>query len=214
MLELISAYSGAYLAGFGISLVISLLVIALSVAIGTMAAIGRLSRRPALRRLTAIYVALFRALPPLLTLYLVYFGLPFWAASAGFPILSQLLEPLNNRIFASVVALTFTSAAYTTEIIRAGILSVRHEQLEAARSLGMTYPLAFRRVIGPQAFRVAFPPLSNEYITVLKFTSLTSVIGVAELMRAAQIAGNVTFQYLQAYALAGMYYVAFVVVLQ
>jgi ABC-type amino acid transport system permease subunit len=166
------------------------------------------------RTTAAAYVAAFRGLPPLLILYLVYFGLPTWAAELNIPLLTDLFRPLDNRIIAAIVGFTLASGAYSTEIIRAGIASVKATQIEAARSIGMTYALAFRRVIAPQAFRTAFPPLSNEYITVLKSTSLASVIGVAELMRAAQMAGNITFKYIASYSIAGCLYVAFVLVLQ
>jgi len=214
MVQLISQYSGAYLAGFGIAVFISIVVIAFSILIGTFAAIGRTSRYSAVRMLTACYVAVFRGLPPLLTLYLIYFGLPSWAASADIPFLRWLLQPLDNRIAAAIAAFALTSGAYSTEIIRAAMASVKTEQTDAARSIGMTYGLAFRRIITPQAFRTAFPPLSNEDIAVVKVTSLASVIGVEELMRTAQLAGNLTFQYVVAYSMAGIYYVTFVIVLQ
>jgi His/Glu/Gln/Arg/opine family amino acid ABC transporter permease subunit len=214
LLRMMHEYSGAYLAGFTLAVAISAIVIVFSIVIGTFTALGRTSRSKTLRGLSAAYVAVFRGIPPLLTLYLVYFGLPSWAASADVPLFSQLLQPLDNRIVAACFALALTSGAYSTEIIRAGIASVKTDQTDAALSIGMTYGLAFRRIVAPQAFRTAFPPLSNEYITVLKATSLASVIGVAELMRAAQLAANLTFQYPVAYSLAGIYYVSFVVLLQ
>ena len=213
-MQLIRQYSEAYLAGFGIALLISVVVMVCSIVIGTLAALGRTSRYPTLRIITGAYVAVFRGVPPLLTLYLVYFGLPSWAASADIQFLTWFLQPLDNRIVAAMLAFALTSGAYSTEIIRAGIASVKPEQTDAARSIGMTYGLAFRRIIAPQAFRTAFPPLSNEYITVVKATSLASVIGVAELMRTAQLAGNLTFQYVPAYSMAGLYYVLFVLVVQ
>lgn len=163
---------------------------------------------------TGGYVAVFRALPPLLTLYFVFFGLPIWAAYAEIPLLSTFLESFNNRVAAAIVAFALTSSAFSTEIIRSGIESVPREQWDAAKSIGMPYGLALRRVIAPQAFRIAFPPLGSEYIYVLKGTSLASIIGVVELMRNAQIAAGATFQNLFAYSMAGAYYVGFVVVLQ
>jgi His/Glu/Gln/Arg/opine family amino acid ABC transporter permease subunit len=211
---MIHDYSSAYLAGFALAVAISVIVIFFSIVIGTFTALGRMSRSMTVRGVSAAYVAVFRGIPPLLMLYLVYFGLPSWAANADAPLLSQLLQPLDNRIVAACAALALISGAYSTEIIRAGIASVKTEQTDAARSIGMTNGLAFKRIVAPQAFRTAFAPLSNEYITVLKATSLASVIGVAELMRAAQLAANLTFQYPLAYSLAGLYYVCFVVFLQ
>jgi cystine transport system permease protein len=84
----------------------------------------------------------------------------------------------------------------------------------SSRNSSAAGALAFRRVIAPQAFRIAFPPLSNEYIALLKATSLASVIGVTELMRTAQMAANLTFQHLLSYSMAGLYYAVFVISLQ
>jgi His/Glu/Gln/Arg/opine family amino acid ABC transporter permease subunit len=214
MIRFIAEQWSAYLAGFGTAIFISVIAMGGSIVIGTLGAIGRMSGFRSVRAISSAYVAIFRGLPPLLALYLVYFGLPSWSASAEIGLLSQLLEPLGNRIFAAVFAFTLVSGAYCTEIMRAAIQAVPEEQTEAAQSIGMSYGLAFRRVIAPQAFRIAFPPLGNEYIALLKATSLASVIGVTELMRTAQIAANQTFQHLLAYSMAGIYYAVFVISLQ
>jgi His/Glu/Gln/Arg/opine family amino acid ABC transporter permease subunit len=214
MLDFISRYWFAYLLGLLVAIGISAAAMALSIVIGTFGARARDSRSRTIRALVGAYVAAFRAVPPLLTLYLVYFGLPTWAAQADVPLLSEFLEPLNNRILAAVLAFALTSGAFTTEIIRSGIKSVDNDQIEAARSIGMSSALLFRRVVAPQAFRIAFPPLGSEFIYVLKGTSLASVIGVVELMRTAQLAAGATFQSLTAYAMAGAYYLAFVIMLQ
>ena len=203
-----------YLVGLGVGFMISVRSMAISIVLGTLGALGRRSGSGVVRAIAGAYVAVFRGIPPLLSLYIVYFGLPTWAADADFPIISAFFEPLGNRIFAAVVAFTLASGAYSTEIIRAGIESVHEEQFEAARSIGMSHALAFRRIIAPQAFRIAFPPLSNEYLAVLKATSLASVIGVVELMRTAQIAASLSFEYLVAYSMAGIYYIVFVITLQ
>lgn len=214
MIEFIGRYWHSYLVGLGVALYISVAAMAVSIVIGTLGALGRRSGSGYVRALASGYVAVFRAVPPLLALYIVYFGLPALASDLGTPFLSGLLMPLNNRIVAAVIAFCLVSGAYSTEIIRAGIASVPDEQWEAARSIGMSHALAFRRVVAPQAARIAFPPLGNEYISVLKGTSLASVIGVVELMRSAQLAAGATFQNLLAYSLAGVYYIAFVIVLQ
>lgn len=214
MLDFITRYWDSYLLGLAISIGISTGSICISLALGVLLAIGRRSKFLILRAVISGYVAVFRALPPLLTVYFVFFGLPIWATHARIPVLSSFLESLNNRVAASVVAFALTSSAFTTEIIRSAIESVPREQWDAAKSIGMPYGLALRRAIAPQAFRIAFPPLGSEYIYVLKGTSLASIIGVVELMRTAQIAAGATFQNLLAYSMAGAYYVAFVIVLQ
>jgi His/Glu/Gln/Arg/opine family amino acid ABC transporter permease subunit len=214
MLRFAEDYWYLYLAGLGTALIISAVSIVLAILIGTFGALGRTASSLSVRFIAGSYVAGFRSFPPLLTLYLIYFGLPSWAENAHLPMLSALVEPLGNRILAAVIAFTLTSGAYATEIIRAGIAAVPEEQWEAARSIGMSQSRAFRRIVAPQAFRIAFAPLGNEYLALLKATSLASVIGVVELMRTAQIAAGITFQHLIAYSMAGTYYVVFVVIMQ
>jgi His/Glu/Gln/Arg/opine family amino acid ABC transporter permease subunit len=214
MSRFITDYWYVYLKGLGVALVISAIGMLISVALGTLGAFGRRSTRRTIRTLTSIYVAVFRALPPLLTLYLVYFGLPTWAINTSIPAVQGILSPLNDRMVAAIVAFAITSGAYSTEILRAAIDAVPEEHLEAARSIGLSKLMTFRRVIAPQALRIAFPPLSNEFIALLKGTSLASVIGVVELMRAAQLAASSTFENLLAYSMAGVYYVVVVILLQ
>jgi His/Glu/Gln/Arg/opine family amino acid ABC transporter permease subunit len=214
VIDFISQYWHSYLIGLLVATYVSIAAMAISVVIGTLGALGRRSQNRILRFLADAYVAVFRAVPPLLALYIVYFGLPSWAAQVGLPGVAEFFAPLDNRIISAIIALALVSAAYSAEIIRAGLASVPPEQLEAARSIGMSYRLAFRRVIAPQAARIAFPPLGNEYIGVLKSTSLASVIGVVELMRAAQVAAGATFENLLAYSFAGVYYIIFVIALQ
>jgi His/Glu/Gln/Arg/opine family amino acid ABC transporter permease subunit len=214
MLAFIGRYWDSYLVGLALSVVISAASMSISIPFGLLLALGRQSRLRLVRGFAGGYVAVFRALPPLLTLYFVFFALPTWAAYAQVPVLSLVLDSFNNRILAAVVAFALASAAFCTEIIRSGMESVPAQQLEAAKSIGMPYTMALRRIILPQALRIAFPPLGSEYIYVLKGTSLASVIGVVELMRTAQIAAGATFYNLLAYAMAGVYYVTFVIILQ
>src|SRR5215213_5171461 len=108
MLRLVLEYSGSYVRGFATAFLISVVAIMCSIVIGTFAALGRTSRYAMLRAVTAMYVATFRGIPPLLSLYLVYFGLPSWAASAELPILLWVLYPLDNRIIAAMTAFTLT----------------------------------------------------------------------------------------------------------
>lgn len=214
MVQFALDYLHLYTIGAFVAIVVTVATMAGSVAIGFFGALGRLSEHRLIRALASAYVALFRGVPPLVLLYVVYFGLPSWAHDQGIRFLIDLLTPLNNRILAAVIAFAANSGAYSTEIIRASIESIPTEQTEAARSLGMSYWLTMRRVIVPQSMRVAFAPLGNEFITVLKGTSLASVIGVTELMRDAQLAAAATFKNLTAYSLAAVFYVILVIILQ
>lgn len=214
MVEFAATYSGLYFKGLLVGLGLTVAAMAGAFLIGLFVALARLSRRRWLRMLGGGYVALFRGVPPLVLLYLVYFGLPAWAAQLGNPFLIALLGPLDNRLIAATLALSINAGAYTTEIIRASIQALPGDQIEAAKSIGMTYGLAMRRIVLPQSLRIAFPPLCNEFIVILKGTSLASVIGVTELMRTAQMSAAATFLNLQAYILAAVFYVASVILLQ
>jgi His/Glu/Gln/Arg/opine family amino acid ABC transporter permease subunit len=214
MLEFAVTYAPLYFAGALVGLGLTVGAMAGALVIGLFVALGRLSRHAAIRWLCVAYVTVFRGVPPLVLLYIVYFGLPAWAMQSGSPALVAIFSPLDNRLIAATIAFSINAGAYTSEIIRASILSVHPEQMEAARSIGMTYPLAMRRIILPQAFRIAFPPFCNEFIIILKGTSLASVIGVAELMRNAQMVASATFLNLEAYVLAAVFYVFMVTILQ
>jgi len=121
------------------------------------------------KAISIAYIELVRGTPALMQIMLVYFGLP----ALGLNI---------DRLTAAVVALGLNSAAYSGEIFRAGIESIDKGQMEAARAIGMTGSMAMRLIILPQAFRMVIPPLVNEFVALLKDTSLVSVIGVADLM--------------------------------
>nr|WP_303646163.1 amino acid ABC transporter permease [Candidatus Solincola tengchongensis] len=137
---------------------------------GLLIAMARISRNPILRVGAVIYIDVIRGLPLLLQIFIVYYGLAY----LGFK-----LDPF----IAGVAALTICYAAYEAEIFRAGIESIHRGQMEAARSLGMGYLQAMRYVVLPQAIRNVIPPLSNEFIALLKDTSLLSVIALAEILR-------------------------------
>ncbi len=167
----------------GLLLTVSIAVFsqAAGVLLGTMAALGRMSRRMPLRLLAGFYVWLFRGTPLLVQISFVYFGL----AVAGIYKWPDLILPGNFVIEgawqAGAFALAMNEGAYMSEIVRAGILSIEKGQMEAARSLGMRYGLAMRRIVLPQAARVIVPPLGNEFNNMLKTTSLLISISVLEL---------------------------------
>ncbi|MGI6853206.1 amino acid ABC transporter permease [Mesorhizobium sp. 1B3] len=214
MIDFAIAYLPLYLKGALVGLALTAAAMTGALIIGVAVAMGRLSQIPLLRYLTISYVAVFRAVPPLVLLYIVYFGLPAWAMATNSDVLIAIFSPLDNRLLAATLAFSVNAGAYVAEIVRASILSIPEEQMEAARSIGMTYPKAMRRIILPQAFRTAFPTLCNEFIIILKGTSLASVIGVTELMRNAQMVASATFRNLEAYVLAALLYVVLVILLQ
>ncbi len=153
------------------TLIITALSFAGAVALGLLAALMRLSSIRAYRWAAAVFIEIFRGLPALLTITLVGFLTPIalgfqWPQWFG----------VNNG---GVVALSLVGGAYLAETVRAGIQAVPKGQIEAARSLGMSHGQTLRRVVIPQAFRIVIPPLTNEFVLLLKDTSLLSILGVA-----------------------------------
>jgi len=165
-----------------------------AVVIGFFVALGVLSARRSVRSLSWIYNWLFRATPTLLQLYFIWYALPqLWPGFAG---------SWFTPFMAAWIALSLNEAAYMSEIIRAGLLSVDPGQELAGRALGMTRRRILRRVIVPQAIRIIIPPTGNEFITLLKLTSLAYVISLHELLTAAQVRGAADFHYAEAYGAA------------
>ncbi|NMB24950.1 MAG: amino acid ABC transporter permease [Firmicutes bacterium] len=149
----------------------------MGIVLGTLLGMGRLSQRRTVALLSGAYVDFFRGTPLLVQIFVVYMGLP------------QLGLRLSNWV-AALTALSLNSGAYVAEIVRSGIQSVDKGQVEAARSLGMTSSQTMQYVVLPQAFRRIIPPLGNEFIALLKDSSLVAVISLEELLRKGQI--NVT----------------------
>ena len=161
--------------------------------IGLVVALARLFGAPPLRALAVAYVSVWRGTPLLVQLLLVYFALP----EVGI-----ILEPVP----ASIIALSLHAGAYLAENFRAGILAVDKGQWEAAYALGMPFPRAFRRIVLPQAARVATPPVGSRFIALIKDTSLASVVTVVELTSVAESVGSSTFQYMEMFIIVAAIY--------
>lgn len=174
-----------------IPLTIISFVIGLLIALGV--AIARMSTNPLAFLPARLFISIFRGIPVLVLLLLIYFGLPQFGWK---------LAPFT----AAVIGFSLNVAGYGAEIIRAAIQSVPRGQWEAARTIGMDHRTTLRRVIIPQAARTAVPPLSNTLIDLVKSTSLASAILVVELLRQAQIAAAPTFKFFTLYSLAALYY--------
>lgn len=161
--------------------------------LGMLIALLRLSSVRLLRALAFSYVSLFRGTPLLVQILLIYFGLPHYGI---------VLTPIPSAL----LALTLFSAAYLSEIFRAGINSVDPGQWEAAKSMSMGYWTCLRRIIVPQALRIATPPLGSRMIALVKDTSLASTITVMELTRVAEQVGAATFRYMEMFLMVGAMY--------
>lgn len=180
--------------GAGVTLLLSILAMALAIPLGLGLAVARLYGPRLLSRLAGAYVEFYRGTPVLLQLYVLYYGLA--------PIVRL------DAVTAAVIGLGMNYGAYEAEVYRAGIQGVPRGQMEAALSLGMSTPLALRRVIVPQAFRLALPSVTNDFIALLKDSSLVSVITVVELTKRMQIVAVDTRDYVFPGVLCALLYFA------
>jgi polar amino acid transport system permease protein len=179
----------------------------MGVLLGLVAALMRQSKFLPLRLLSGFYVLLFRGTPLLVQIFFIYFGANLLL---GFTLIPNSLDlglfRLDGAVVAGILALGINEGAYMREIIRAGIDAVDRGQMEAARSLGMTYRLAMRRIVLPQAARVIVPPLGNEFNNMLKTTSLVFTIGVYEMFADAEIHYSQTFKPVEFFAAVAFWY--------
>jgi His/Glu/Gln/Arg/opine family amino acid ABC transporter permease subunit len=160
---------------------ISFFSLILSLLFGLIASFLRISHSKTLRGIAAFYVDLIRGTPVLVQILAIYFGLPFFGIRMAAPV-------------AGILALGINSGAYISEMIRGALESIDPGQMEAARDLGMTYNQAMRRIIIPQIFQIVIPPITGEYNSLVKGSSLLSVISIAELTRAGQRMLGVSFR--------------------
>ncbi len=185
--------------GVGITVYVSLLSICAAIVLALFGALARLSKNPIFFGISTFYISFFRGTPLLVQIYLIYLGLP------------QLRHQLGQWVVlpaipAGILALSLNYGAYMTEIFRAGIQSIGHGQTEAAYALGMTYGQTMRRIILPQALRLIIPPVGNEFIAMLKDSSLLSTVGVWELLFRGQKIGRQYFRSIETLAVAAALY--------
>ena len=178
-----------------ISVELTFIIMALSLVVGLIVALARMTRIRSVRTIATAYVEVIRGTPALLQLFYIYYVLP--ALGIRFP-----------PFLAGVVGLTINYAAYLSEVYRGGIEAVSKGQLEAAQALGMSRTLAMRLVILPQAIRIILPPLGNFFISLFKDTALVSTITVRELLFEGQLLAVTTFQYFSILTIVGAIYLA------
>jgi His/Glu/Gln/Arg/opine family amino acid ABC transporter permease subunit len=172
----------------------------LAIVVGLGLALARLSRRRWLSWSSRVVTDFLRGTPALVQVLLIYFGLPQVGVSL-------------DAAAAGIIALGLNSGAYLGEIMRSGIVSVDPGQTEAARSIGMSHAQAMRRVVLPQALRIALPPVTNEATTLVKGTSLLSVISITELTRVGQQVMGITFRPIEAFLAVALVYLVMIVAL-
>jgi His/Glu/Gln/Arg/opine family amino acid ABC transporter permease subunit len=183
-----------------ISLAITSFVI--GVIIGLVVALARSSRFRLVRYAGWSYVWFFRAIPTIILLFFVWNALP--------EIIPALAGPGFMPFYAAVIGLSVNEAAYAAEIIRGGLLSVDDGQRQAARALGMRPGAVFRRVVAAQVIRVVIPPMANDFITLLKLTSLAYAVSLREILTVTQTQVAQTFRHAEWYSAAAVYFIVLV----
>ncbi|WP_158941097.1 amino acid ABC transporter permease [Burkholderia sp. S171] len=201
------------LKGLGNTIVMTILAMALGIVLGVIIAIMRLSTNPVMQAVAHGYVWLFRGTPVILQL-LLWFNLALVFPVMGIPGLFEFRTvDIMTPFLAALLGLGINQGAYTSEVVRAGLLSVDTGQYEAAKSIGMPKLQALRRVILPQAMRVIVPPIGNELIGMVKLTSLASVIQYAEMLHSAENIYYANARVIELLMVAGVWYLVIVTVL-
>jgi polar amino acid transport system permease protein len=199
------AFMGSFLRfimlGSGITFYVSALSILLAVILALLGALGRLSKNPIANSISGFYISLIRGTPLLVQIYIWYLGLP------------RLDIVLDPRV-AGILALGVNYGAYMTEIFRAGIQAVSIGQREASQALGMNGLQTFRRIILPQAFRIVIPPIGNQFIAMMKDSSLVSIMAVQELTWRANKIGRQYFRGMETFIIAAAFYWILTVIFQ
>ncbi|MBV4425804.1 amino acid ABC transporter permease [Clostridium tyrobutyricum] len=172
---------------------LTIITIILGSILGILLALLRLSNSKVLKYISSFYAWIFRGTPLLLQLFFFYYGLPFIGIE---------LTPFT----AAVIGLALNCGAYMSEIIRGGIQSIEQGQFEAAKALGFNYTQTMKKIILPQTFKVIIPPVGNEFISILKDTSLVSTIAMVELMRSAQQIYATSFDPISVFLTAAVFY--------
>ena len=185
---------GYLLDGLGLTLLISFVALLASIVVGLVVALGRRSSTRWLSFPAATYCELFRDTPVLVQLFWVYYVLPI------------LIGVRLSAFSAVVIGLSLNSGAFLAEIFRAGIQAVPAGQLDAARVLGMSRALSMRRIVLPQAIRIVLPPMANDFVALIKYSSLASTFAVGEITRKATELSSFTFRPIEIFTVIALVY--------
>ena len=192
-----------YLSGLGNTIVISLIAITIGVIIGLLIAVVKnvninTGKLMLLTKIGDLYVTIIRGIPMMLQLFIVYFAI---------------LASWKNANIVASIAFGLNSGAYVAEIFRSGLLSIDKGQMEAGRSLGLSYGKTMAKIIVPQAMRNAVPPLCNEFIALIKETAIVGAIGITDLTLASKMIGTSTFEFFLPMAISAVFYLTLVLIL-
>ena len=194
------------LEGIKLTVLISILSLAIGMLIGFLACIMGMAKNPVLKGISAVYVWIIRGTPMIVQAFIVYFGMPQ---------LIQIFKPdfRIDAFVAGLITLSLNAGAYLSEIFRGGISAVNKGQTEAARSLGLSKTRTMIKVVLPQAIKVAIPSMVNQFIITVKDTSILSVIGLADIVNKAKVYVGKSYQFFATYILVAAYYLIVISIL-
>lgn len=207
MVSILQTYSLMLLKSLGYTMLLTLLALFFAMIIGLIFALFNVSHNKILNVIGTIYIDAIRGVPLIVLAYFIYFGVPQaikMIGAAGFKL---------PALQAGTIALSMNCGAYMAEIFRAGIQSIDKGQMEASRSLGLTYGMSMRSVVLPQAFKVMIPSIINQFIITLKDTSILAVIGYPELTNMGKTISGNTFKSLETWAIVGVMYMIVIITL-
>ena len=207
MIAIVQTYWSMLLRALGQTLLLTLLSLIFAMIVGMIFGLMNVGSNRLLNFIGTVYVDAVRGVPLIVLAYFIYFGVP-----AGIKMIG-IQDFRLSALQAGTIALSMNCGAYMAEIIRAGIESVDKGQMEASRSLGLTYAKSMRLVVLPQAIRTMIPSIINQFIITLKDTSILSVIGFPELTNMGKTISGNTFKSLQTWAIVGIMYMVVIVTL-
>ncbi|WP_439528635.1 amino acid ABC transporter permease [Pannonibacter sp.] len=204
--------------GIGITLLVTVTGFAGASALGLLLAVGGLSRFLVIRQVVKFYIEVIRGIPIIvLLLYVAFAGVPMLVEAWNFLTGPLGLEPVRTRdislLWRAVTALVLAYSAFLAEVFRAGIVAVDPGQIEAAKALGLNGWLRFRLIVAPQAFRTILPPYGNDFIAMVKDSSLVSVLGVTDVTQLGKVTAAGNFRYFETYNLVALIYLTLTVTL-
>ena len=208
MIKIITVYGNMLLGAMGKTLLLALCGLFFACILGLFFGLLSVVKNRACNIIAQIFVDVIRGVPMIVLAFFVYFGIPY--------LLNNMLglnTPVMTALQAGTICLALNCGAYMSEIIRAGIESVDKGQMEAARSLGLSYFVSMRKVVLPQAIRTMIPSIINQFIITLKDTSILSVIGFPELVNTAKNVQAATFKSFQTWTIVGIMYLIVITIL-
>ena len=198
MLDIFMEYYPLFLSGLGVTVFVTIISCSLGTVLGTFLALGKIYGNKFVSAVVRIIISIIRGTPLLVQLFIIYYGLPSWGIN---------LDPIT----AAIISFIINSGVYQAEYLRGSIQSISGSQLKAAQSIGMTKWQGIRHIILPQALRRVIPSWTNEFIYMIKYSSLAYVIGARELMTEGKLIASRNYQFFDVYLVVALIYLIVII---